>query len=273
METANFLPQQGSRPHRGGSNLFQIFKLFKLFKMSNSLNSLNSLKGIDSCESCGVSGVSESTCALLAQELTLTHSVFFLSFFFSLALSLSLSLSLSPDMTFVASKSMTFVASQSNQAAQPPKSWADLTEEGGEDELIILPKLMGPNWVGTGHGVWQKKEGTKEHPSEDEENEEKEEEEEVEEEENEKVKECASEGCTHLTPNELCKTCTRMRDPAQMLCPNWRLDRGGGVSQWLGDDDEEEEENEEEEEEEKEEEEEEEDAEEEVVGESGGDGV
>ena len=49
------------------------------------------------------------------------------------------------------------------------------------------------------------------------------------------VQKCQSEGCEHLTPNDLCKTCAKKMDPAVMLHPQFRLDGGNGVSAWLDD--------------------------------------
>ena len=48
---------------------------------------------------------------------------------------------------------------------------------------------------------------------------------------------CTTEACSHLTPNEYCKTCTRLLNADLMLHPNlcWP-DHGGGVSRWLDDD-------------------------------------
>ncbi len=50
------------------------------------------------------------------------------------------------------------------------------------------------------------------------------------------VHKCASEGCTHLTPNEVCKTCTKLRDASVALDPKYRFDRGGGVCAWIDED-------------------------------------
>ena len=48
---------------------------------------------------------------------------------------------------------------------------------------------------------------------------------------------CVTEGCSHLTPNEYCKTCTRLLSADKMLHPNlcWP-DHGGGVNRWMDDD-------------------------------------
>ena len=51
------------------------------------------------------------------------------------------------------------------------------------------------------------------------------------------VTKCVTEGCSHQTPNEYCKTCTRLLSAEKMLHPNlcWP-DHGGGVDRWLNDD-------------------------------------
>ena len=51
------------------------------------------------------------------------------------------------------------------------------------------------------------------------------------------VHKCASEGCLHLTPNELCKSCNKLRDEAYVMNPNFRFDHGGGVSSWMDEED------------------------------------
>ena len=51
------------------------------------------------------------------------------------------------------------------------------------------------------------------------------------------IKQCVTEDCVHQTPNEYCKTCTRVLSAEKMLHPDlcWP-DHGGGVDRWLSED-------------------------------------